>query len=109
MLVGSNCSFYRNNEDKMMTSTYGNSRAAIRGEAASAFHLAPLSESDVGWTSWLAFPRGGSQLTPVTQVVTVNVQGVAVCSPLRKQQVKTKSLDLSTIRQRCSSVRNLLS
>jgi hypothetical protein len=100
--------YYRNNEDKMMTSTYGSSRPAIRVGTAFAFHRR-LSKSDFGLTAWLAFPRGGSQLTPVTQVVTVNVQGVAVCSPLRKQQVKTKSLDLSTIRQRCSSVRNLLS
>jgi hypothetical protein len=49
-----------------------------------------------------------SQLTPVTQAVTLYVQGLAVWLTSRKQQVKSKSLILSKIHLRRSSVRNLL-
>ena len=49
-----------------------------------------------------------SQLTPVTQVVTLNVQGLAVWLTRGKHQFKSKSLILSKIHLRRSSVRNLL-
>jgi hypothetical protein len=51
---------------------------------------------------------GASQLTAVTQVVTLNVQGLAVCMVGCSQRIKSKALIFSNIQLRRSSVRNLL-
>jgi len=51
---------------------------------------------------------GLSQLTPVTQAVTVNVQGLAVCLSQCGPSLEPKSVIFSNIQLRCSSVRNLL-